>query len=277
MDTTLADFTQAFQLTLWSTLKDVAPILAVILVFQFLVLRRRIPNPWRMIKGGLYVIAGLVFFLMGLEQALFPLGRSMAEQLTAPEFIQGSDAPTDVIAHWSDYYAVYLFAFSIGAAAVMVEPAVIAVAMKAHQLSGGAIHANRLRIAIAVGVGVGIAIGSFRIVTGGSLHYFILGAYCIVIIQTLFAPRHMIPLAYDSGGVSTSTVTVPIVAALGLGLASSLPGRSPLIDGFGMIAFAVIFPVISVLAFAQIAHWRGRSHAKGDSHDETETNHRTGE
>jgi len=268
---------ELLQQTLLETLRDVAPILLVILVFQFLVLRRQLPKPWRMLKGGLFVVAGLVFFLIGLEQALFPLGQSMAEQLTAPEFVSGAAASGDAIAHWIAYYWVYLFAFSIGAAAVMVEPAVIAVAMKANLLSGGAIHANRLRIAIAVGVGIGIAIGAFRIITGGSLLYFILGAYCIVIIQTLFAPRHMIPLAYDSGGVSTSTVTVPIVAAVGLGLAANLPGRSPLLDGFGMIAFAVVFPIISVLAFAQFAQWQKRRNNHGGRQHESETDHRPGE
>ncbi|WP_445353980.1 DUF1538 domain-containing protein [Natronospira bacteriovora] len=273
----LPAFGDVLQLTLLETLRDVAPILLVILVFQFLVLRRRLPNPWRLFKGGVFVVAGLVFFLMGLEQALFPLGRSMAEQLTAADFVPGKSGTGETIAHWSAYYGVYLFAFSMGAAAVMVEPAVIAVAMKANQLSGGAINANRLRIAIAVGVGIGIAIGSFRIITGGSLHYFILGAYCIVIIQTLFAPRHMIPLAYDSGGVSTSTVTVPIVAALGLGLATNLPDRSPLMDGFGMIAFAVVFPIISVLAFAQIAQWQERRQNNGGRQHESETDHRAGE
>lgn len=245
-----------FKETLWSTLRDVAPIIAVILGFQVLVLRRTIPRLKQVLYGTACVILGLAFFLVGLEQALFPLGRSMAEQLTDPEFLHGASAQMESVStHWYHYHAVYLFAFTMGAAAVMVEPAVIAVALKANQLSGGAINANGLRIAIALGVGVGIAIGALRIVTGGSLHFFILVAYAIVIVQTIVAPRHMVPLAYDSGGVSTSTVTVPIVAALGLGLAESIPGRSPLIDGFGMIAFAVIFPVISVLAYAQLAVW----------------------
>ena len=260
-----------FEETLWNTLRDVAPIIAVILGFQVLVLRRRIPRLKQVLVGTACVILGLAFFLVGLEQALFPLGRSMAEQLTDPSFLHGAGASMETVStHWYHYYAVYLFAFTMGAAAVMVEPAVIAVALKANQLSGGAIHANGLRIAIALGVGLGIAIGSFRIVSGGSLHFFILAAYGIVILQTITAPRHMVPLAYDSGGVSTSTVTVPIVAALGLGLAESIPGRSPLIDGFGMIAFAVIFPVISVLGYAQVADWWYRSGETDSSEQEAQ-------
>jgi hypothetical protein len=134
----------------------------------------------------------------------------------------------------------------------------IAVAMKAEDVSAGAIGAVGLRVAVALGVAVGIALGSWRIVTGLPLEYFIMAGYVIVIIQTVFAPRIITALAYDSGGVTTSTVTVPLVAALGLGLASNVPGRSPLIDGFGLIAFASLFPIMSVLAYAQIVEWRNR-------------------
>jgi hypothetical protein len=235
---------------------DVLPIIGVLAGFQWLVLRQKIPHLKRALVGFGCVILGLVLFLMGLEQALFPLGKAMAQQLTAPEFIHGIDGLAGgAEGYWHDYYMVYLFAFAIGTSAVMVEPAVIAVALKANRLSGGAIHINGLRIAIAVGVGVGITLGCIRIISGGSLFGFILAAYMVVIAQTFFAPRNMIPLAYDSGGVSTSTVTVPIVAALGLGLAMSIPGRSPLVDGFGMIAFAVLFPIMSVLGYAQLAQW----------------------
>ncbi len=242
---------------LGATMLNVVPIIVCIIGFQLFVIRRRIPRIRRVVTGFVFVILGLVCFLVGLEWALFPLGGAMAEQLTA--LANATDRAGEAIApHWSEYGWVYLFALAIGVSAVLVEPAVIAVALKANQVSGGTISILGLRLAIAIGVGVGIAIGAFRIVTGGSLHGFIVGAYLIVIVQTFFAPRQIIPLAYDSGGVSTSTVTVPLVAALGLGLASSIPGRSPLLDGFGLIAFAVLFPIISVMAYAQIGEWLGK-------------------
>ncbi|RMD69010.1 MAG: DUF1538 domain-containing protein, partial [Gammaproteobacteria bacterium] len=156
------------------------------------------------------------------------------------------------------YYWVYGFAAAIGFATTIAEPALIAVALKAHEVSGGAIHPWGLRIAVAVGVGIGIALGAFRIVTGTPLPLYIIAGYVLVIIQTAFAPRIIIPLAYDSGGVTTSTVTVPLVTALGLGLASTVPGRSPLMDGFGLIAFASLFPIMTVMGYAQISAWRSR-------------------
>jgi hypothetical protein len=134
----------------------------------------------------------------------------------------------------------------------------MAVAMKANQVSGGSISAMGLRIAVAIGVAVGLALGSWRIVVGYPLHYFIIVGYIIVVIQTFFTPKVIVPLAYDSGGVTTSTVTVPLVAALGLGLAESVPGRSPLIDGFGLIAFASLFPIISVMVYALLSNVRSR-------------------
>jgi len=248
-----------FNSTVFSTLRDIAPIALVVIIFQLLVLRRRLPNIGTLILGFSCVMLGLVFFLMGLETALFPLGRTMAEQLVAPEFLSSINQNAEpVIRHWHEYYWLYLFAFAIGTSAVIVEPAVIAVAMKASELSAGAINATALRIVIALGVGVGVALGTFRIVSGISLPLFIGAAYLLVVVQTFFTPRKMIPLAYDSGGVSTSTVTVPIVVALGLGLAANIPDRSPLIDGFGMIAFAVLFPIISVMSYAQLAAWWAR-------------------
>lgn len=150
------------------------------------------------------------------------------------------------------------FAAAIGFSTAIAEPALIAVAMKASEVSGGAIGVWGLRIAVAIGVATGISLGTFRIVTGLPLHYFIIAGYVIVIIQTAMAPRMIIPLAYDSGGVSTSTVTVPLVAALGLGLADTVPGRSVLLDGFGLIAFACLFPIISVMGYAQLSEWRAQ-------------------
>ena len=146
----------------------------------------------------------------------------------------------------------------------MAEPSLIAVAIKANQVSGGAISAWGLRIAVAIGVAVGISLGTFRIVTGYPLHYFIISGYLVVIVQTFLAPKMIVPLAYDSGGVTTSTVTVPLVAALGLGLAETVPGRSPLLDGFGLIAFASLFPIISVMAYAQISEYRALRLARED-------------
>ena len=235
------------------TLRDVLPIAAIIFGFQWLVLRRPVPRLKRVLIGFFYVVLGLSLFLEGLEQALFPLGRLMAEQLTNPEFIyagvgQVLDAP-----HWRDYYWVYIFAFSIGFSTTIAEPSLMAVAMKANEVSGGAIGVWGLRIAVALGVAFGIALGTFRIVTGYPLHYFIIGGYIIVVIQTFFSPKLIVPLAYDSGGVTTSTVTVPLVAALGLGLAETVPGRSALLDGFGLIAFASLFPMMTVMAYAKFS------------------------
>jgi hypothetical protein len=239
-------------------LKDVLPIAAILIGFQVLVLRRRIANPARLAIGLVFVLIGLALFLEGLELALFPLGRLLAQQLTLPSFIfgEGVEAVTQFV--WTDYIWVYAFAAAIGFATTVAEPALIAVAIKANQVSGGTITVNGLRFAVAVGVALGVALGAFRIVTGTPLHWYIITGYVVVIIQTAVAPRAIIPLAYDSGGVTTSTVTVPLVAALGLGLAETIPGRSPLLDGFGLIAFASLFPMISVMAYAQISDWRTR-------------------
>ena len=246
--------------TIWATITDVLPIAAVLLIFQVLVLRQPIPHLGRVLFGFLYVLVGLAFFLQGLEMALFPLGKLMAHQLTAPSFLSGLASSTSAVTEldWRQYKWVYAFAFAIGFATTVAEPSLLAVALKAHEVSGGTIGVWGLRIAVALGVAVGIALGTFRIVTGTPLHWFIIAGYVIVLIQTVFAPKIIIALAYDSGGVTTSTVTVPLVAALGLGLASTVPGRSPLIDGFGLIAFASLFPMITVMAYAQISDWRAR-------------------
>jgi len=220
----------------------------------------------RVFIGMVLVLLGLSLFLEGLELALFPLGRLMAEQLTLPDFIFGANAGAMDAFSWSDYAWVYVFAAAIGFATTVAEPALIAVSMKANQVSGGTITVNGLRFAVAVGVAFGVALGSFRIVTGTPLHWYIIVGYAIVIVQTVLAPRAIVPLAYDSGGVTTSTVTVPLVAALGLGLAETIPGRSPLVDGFGLIAFASLFPMISVMAYAQISEWRTRRGRRKEPH-----------
>lgn len=235
-----------------STVTDVLPIAGIIFGFQFLILRKAVPNLPRVLAGFVLVIIGLSFFLLGLEKALFPVGRLMAEQLTAM-------GDTEVGFLW-----VYLFAFAIGASTTIAEPSLIAVAIKANQVSGGAIGVWGLRIAVALGVAIGVTLGSWRIVTGYPIHWFIICGYILVVIQTIWAPKMIVPLAYDSGGVTTSTVTVPLVAALGLGLAENIPGRSPLIDGFGLIAFASLFPIITVMAYAQLAEWRAAKKVSSD-------------
>jgi len=237
--------------TALSTALDVAPIAAILAFFQIVVLRKRPPHLGRIVVGFVYVTIGLALFLVGLEEALFPIGRTMAQQLTAPELTGGGG-------DWRGYGWVYAFAFAVGFAATIAEPSLIAVSLKAHDVSGGTINVLGLRLAVAFGVAMGVGIGAFRIVTGTPLPFYIIVGYVIVIAQTFRAPRAIIPLAYDSGGVTTSTVTVPIVTALGLGLASTIPGRSPLLDGFGLIAFASVFPIMSVLAYASLAAWVGR-------------------
>lgn len=242
--------------TILSTLFDVAPIAAILLGFQLGVLRQRIPNLRTVLIGCVYVVLGLAFFLFGLEHALFPLGKTMATQLADPTLI-GAGAGGGAL-EWSDYYWTYIFAFSIGFATTIAEPSLIAVALKAREVSGGAVGAWGLRLAVALGVALSLAVGAFRIVTGTPLYVFMIVGYAVVVIQTLFAPKMIIPLAYDSGGVTTSTVTVPLVAALGLGLANSVPGRSPLLDGFGLIALASLFPMITVMGYAQASEWLAR-------------------
>ncbi len=247
-------------LSIIRTVWDVLPIVAIVFGFQLFVIRRPIPKLKQVLIGFFYVLIGLALFVDGLEQALFPLGRLMAQQLTDPAFIQGGDSAATSLTTllWSDYYWVYVFAFAIGFATTIAEPSLLAVAIKASDVSGGTITVWGLRVAVALGVAVGIALGTFRIVTGTPLQNYIIIGYIVVIIQTIFAPRMIIALAYDSGGVTTSTVTVPIVTALGLGLASTVPGRSPILDGFGLIAFASLFPIMSTLAYAQIIQWRER-------------------
>ena len=242
--------------TIADTVWDVTPIALVIFGFQLLILRKPIPNLRKIISGFVLVLLGLGFFLEGLEAALFPLGKLMAQQLTDPSFIAGDDI--DRVLDWSDYQWVYLFAFAIGFSTTIAEPSLLAVAIKANQVSAGSIGIWGLRIAVAIGVAIGIALGVFRIVTGTPLYWYIITGYVFVLVQTMFAPRMIIALAYDSGGVTTSTVTVPLVAALGLGLASTVPGRNPLLDGFGLIAFASLFPIMSVLAYAQLSEWQAR-------------------
>ncbi|MBL6933702.1 MAG: DUF1538 domain-containing protein [Rhodospirillales bacterium] len=239
--------------TALATFVDVLPIAAVLLGFQILVLRQKPRHLSRILIGLVYVLLGLTFFLVGLEKALFPVGKAMAEQLTHPAF---TGQPLDALSvDWTKYMWVYAFAWMIGFATTIAEPSLIAVSLKAEEIAGGSLSALGLRLAVALGVAFGVTIGSYRIVSGDSLGYYIMAGYVVVIVMTFFASKMIVPLAYDSGGVTTSTVTVPVLAALGLGLAVAVPGRSALLDGFGLIAFASVFPIISVLGYDILSTW----------------------
>ena len=229
-----------------TVVRDVLPILAIIFFFQYAILKKSIENLKLVIVGFILVILGLYAFILGLEMGLFALGESMAFQLTQA----------------GNMWIIYAFAFAIGFSTTMAEPALMAIAKKAKEISDGKINDMVLRLFVAGGVAFGIALGAFRIVDGGHIHYYIIVGYIIVIFLTYIAPKHIIPIAYDSGGVTTSTVTVPLVAALGIGLATNIDGRSPLIDGFGLIAFASLFPMITVMAYGILVE---KLQVKGDT------------
>ena len=221
---------------IFAVILDVVPILLIILFFQYGVLKKSIQNLKTVFLGFGLVIIGLYAFILGLEMGLFSLGETMAYQLTKGDSV----------------FIIYAFAFAIGFSTTMAEPALMAIAKKAKEISDGKINDFVLRLFVAFGVAIGIALGAFRIVDGGHIHYYIIVGYIVVIILTFIAPRYIVAIAYDSGGVTTSTVTVPLVAALGIGLASNIEGRSPLIDGFGLIAFASLFPMITVMLYGVI-------------------------
>ena len=220
-------------MALVDTIKDVTPILVVIFFFQYMIIKKPVAHLHKIITGIIMVILGLYAFIVGLEMGLFPIGETIAFQLT----------------EMKNNLLIYLFAFLIGFSTTMAEPALLAIAIKAEEISQGNIKQNILRMVVAMGVAVGIALGSYRIVAGDPIHYYIVVGYMFVIIFTYFAPKYIVPIAYDSGGVTTSTVTVPLVAALGLGLAENIEGRNPLIDGFGLIAFASLFPMLTVMGY----------------------------
>ena len=226
---------------------DLAPIVLVIAFFQVIVLRQPLPQLGEVLFGSLLVVAGLTLFVQGLEMGLFPIGEAMAHALAA----RGSLL-------W-----LLAFAFALGFSTTVAEPALIAVAWEAAEIAGqgGLIstaessmksYAFGLRISVAVSVGLAILIGVIRILKGWPIHYLIIGGYGVVILMTMVAPKEIIGIAYDAGGVTTSTITVPLVAALGVGLASSVRGRSPLTDGFGLIAFASLMPMIFVMGYGLI-------------------------
>lgn len=258
--------------TVVGTGADVLPIVIFIFGFHALVIRHPLPHFRRLLSGLAFVILGLGLFLIGLEQALFPLGRLMAAQLTSPEQLVGTIHSAAAAHDWTAYFWVYVFALMITFATTIAEPALLAVAMKAHDVSGGAVGVWGLRVAVAVGAAIGVSLGCYRIITGLPLANFIIAGYVVVVVQTIWAPKLIIPLAYDSGGVTTSTVTVPLITALGLGLAETIPGRSPLLDGFGLVAFAALFPIISVLAYAQLSVIMDRLRARRRTLAERENN-----
>lgn len=224
--------------------RDLAPIVVVIAFFQLVVLQQPIPNFIDIMIGMLFVVAGLTLFIRGLEMGLFPIGETMAYAFAR----KGSIV-------W-----LLLFAFALGFGTTVAEPALIAVASEAAKVAAdaGVIgdteqakqgYAFGLRMTVAFSVGVAIVIGVLRILKGWPVQYLIIGGYIGVVVMTVFAPQEIIGIAYDSGGVTTSTITVPLVTALGVGLASSIKGRNPMLDGFGLIAFASLMPMIFVMVY----------------------------
>lgn len=231
------------------SLRDLMPVILVVMFFQLIVLQQPLPNLAQLLSGVVLVVLGLTLFIQGLEMGLFPVGESLAHAL----------------ARKGSLFWLLIFAFSLGFGTTVAEPALIAVAEEASEVAAaaGAIadnpsvqqaYAEGLRFTVAFSVGLAILVGVMRIVKGWPIHWMIMGGYVLVVIITSFAPREIIGIAYDSGGVTTSTITVPLVTALGVGLASSIRGRSPMIDGFGLIAFASITPIIFVLIFGMVMH-----------------------
>jgi hypothetical protein len=232
---------------LLGVIKDIAPILIVIFFFQYAIIKKSVPHLPKIIVGIIMVILGLYAFIVGLEMGLFPIGESIANDLTSQD----------------NNLLIYLFGFMIGFSTTMAEPALLAIAIKVQDISDGVIKQNILRIVVALGVAIGIALGAYRLVQGDPIHYYIIVGYSLVIVLTYFAPKHIIPIAYDTGGVTTSTVTVPLVAALGIGLATNIDGRNPLIDGFGLIAFASLFPMLTVMGYGIYAEYKRKKLEKG--------------
>jgi len=228
---------------------DLLPIVVVIVFFQVAVIKQPLPVIADILFGFALVVVGLSFFIQGLETGLFPIGETLA----------------DALARKGSIIWLLLFSFGLGFTTTIAEPSLIAVADKSAAIAAASnlidpaqdsldSYSNGLRISVAVSVGLAVVVGVFRILKGIPLHYLIIGGYCCVMAITPFAPREIIGIAYDAGGVTTSTVTVPLVTALGVGLATIIRGRNPLIDGFGLIAFASLFPMIFVMAYGIIIY-----------------------
>lgn len=243
MQKALLDFIRSLLISF----RDLLPIVLVVIFFQYVVLEQDLPNSLSILGGLLLVVLGLSFFVFGLEMGLFPIGERLAWEFAR----KGSMT-------W-----LFLFSFCLGFGTTIAEPALIAVAKKAALVAAIAHHipyseeamaeyAAGLRLTVALAVGVAIVIGVFRIIKGWSLHLIIIWGYALILCVTVFAPKEIIGIAYDSGGVTTSTITVPLVTALGVGLASAIKGRSPMIDGFGLIALASLTPIIFVMIYGII-------------------------
>ncbi len=235
-----------------ASFRDLAPIILVIFVFQVFVLQQPFPNLDEVIPGLILVVVGLTFFVQGLELGLFPLGEDMAQ----------------AFAKKGNLWALLSFAFCLGFGTTAAEPALIAVAKEAAEAAaeGGVLareeealrnYAMGLRITVALSVGAALVLGVIRILKGWPLPYIIVGGYVLVAFMTVFAPDEIIGVAYDSGGVTTSTITVPLVTALGVGLATVIRGRNPMIDGFGLIAMASLSPMIFVMVYGIVLGWIG--------------------
>jgi hypothetical protein len=233
--------------SLRQSLQDLLPIILVIAFFQLVVLQQPFPQLGQIVVGGLMVVLGLSLFVQGLQMALFPLGEDMAYSFVRK----------------GNLWFLLLFAFTLGFGTTVAEPALIAIAEEAAEIAAGggmienleparASYANGLRLVVALAVGIALVVGVIRILKGWPVQYLIIGGYVGVVFMTMLAPPEIIGIAYDSGGVTTSTVTVPLVAALGIGLASSIRGRDPLVDGFGLIAFASLTPMIFVMAYGML-------------------------
>lgn len=233
-----------FLKTIASSARDLAPIALVIAFFQIFVLKQPIPNMDEIVVGSIFVVIGLTFFIYGLEMGLFPIGETMAF----------------AFARKGNVMWLLVFAFSLGFGTTVAEPALIAVSKKAARIAaqGGVIemtdaaikqYAQGLKFTVAFSVGLAAVIGVLRIIKGWPIQWIIMGGYVLVVIMTIFAPKEIIGIAYDSGGVTTSTITVPLMTALGIGLASSIKGRNPMLDGFGLIALASLTPMIFVMAY----------------------------
>ena len=225
-------------------LRDLAPIIFVIAFFQIFVLQQPPDNVASLLVGTLFVVLGLTFFIYGLEMGLFPIGETMAH----------------AFARKGSIFWLLAFAFALGFGTTVAEPTLIAISEEASEVAARAgqisitveameSYATGLRYTVALSVGVAIVLGVLRILKNWSIQYMIMAGYIIVVIVTAFAPAEIIGIAYDSGGVTTSTITVPLVTALGIGLASSISGRNPMVDGFGLIAFASLLPIIFVLVY----------------------------
>ncbi len=232
---------------LFDSLRDLLPIILVIGFFQLAVLQQPIPNFGEIALGIAFVVVGLTLFVQGLNMGLFPIGETMAYSFASR----------------GNLFWLLLFAFALGFGTTIAEPALIAVANEAALIAaeGGMIerdeaamagYALGLRITVAISVGIAIVVGVLRIILGWPIQYLIVVGYAGVVIMTVFAPQEIIGIAYDSGGVTTSTITVPLVTALGVGLASSIKGRNPMVDGFGLIAFASLTPMIFVMGYGML-------------------------